>query len=279
MLSWNIHANCGIHTARLDRVITAIAAFDADIVLLQEVYVHGGVHERLRSELAPAGWYFSGNDTSDNKYGNVIASRYPVRARHFETSPEAPWRQLLACATVDLPTGAIEVISAHMPNGAKHGWKKIETFEALASILEQVAAQPWIVGGDFNEPMTVLPDNRVVSFGADEDGEVVGTWRGQPNARWQAAVETILGPTETSVHAWLSRNAGVTAATHMVGRQDRFFDHLLASTHFEIGDAGFEHAWREGSSAMSDHSAAWMSVTLRSLKDAERVANPAVTKE
>lgn len=264
VLSWNLHANCGIRSARLDRVIAAITTFGPDILLLQEVSGRGGVPERIRSQLAVEGWYFSGIEASDKKYGNVIASRYPVRARHYVTSPLAPWPQLLAYATVEVPTGPIEVVSAHMPNGSEHGWKKIETFEALASMLGQVAGRPWILGGDFNEPQTVLSGNRVISFGANKDGEVVGMWRGQPNARWQAAVGRILGPTKSNVHAWLARNESVTAATHVVRGQHRFFDHLLTSEHFEIHDAGFEHAWRQGTDAMSDHSGAWMTASLRS---------------
>lgn len=264
VLSWNIHANCGIRVERLNRVIAAIKKFSADIILLQEVTGRGGVPETIRGQLALPGWHFSGINTSDKKYGNVIASRYPVRARHYETCPVPPWPQLLAYATVDTPAGALEVVSAHMPNGSEHGWKKIETFEALASMLTQVAGRPWIVGGDFNEPQAILPGNRVISFAANEDGDVVGQWRGRPNARWQAAVAKILGPTSTNVHAWLSRNEGLVATTHVVRGEPRFFDHLLASEHFEILDAGFEHAWREATEPLSDHSGAWMAASLKS---------------
>jgi endonuclease/exonuclease/phosphatase family metal-dependent hydrolase len=264
ILSWNIHANCGISNDRLDRVAAAISAFDADIVLLQEVSNRSGIPERLRTQLALPGWYFSGTASSEKAYGNVVASRYPVSARSYQTTPAAPWPELLAYATVATPVGSVEVVSAHMPNGSdkNHGWKKIDTFDALASMLAQVSA-PWIVGGDFNEPRTVFKGNQVISFGADEDGVVEGTWRGQPNSRWQASVARILQPTKTNVHTWLSRNESIPAATHVVRGIDRFFDHLLTSEHFDVLDAGFEHTWRAGADPMSDHSAAWASLSKK----------------
>jgi len=121
----------------------------------------------------------------------------------------------------------------------------------------------WIVGGDFNEPRTVFKGNQVISFGADEDGVVEGTWRGQPNSRWQESVARVLQPTKTNVHAWLSRNEAVPTTTHVVRGIDRFFDHLLTSEHFDILDAGFEHSWRAGDDPMSDHSAAWATLSKK----------------
>jgi hypothetical protein len=89
-----------------------------------------------------------------------------------------------------------------MPNGSSHGWKKIETFEALASIRDQLGT-PWIIGGDFNEPQAIVSGNRVISFVANKKHEVRGTWRGQPASRWQAGVERILASAmRTSAERW-----------------------------------------------------------------------------
>src|SRR5690606_5097443 len=121
------------------------------------------------------------------------------------------------------------------------------------------------VGGDFNEPELVLADGRVASFLADEDGSASGTWLGIPARRWQAAVETLLGPSARLRHVWMSRNPGRRATTHISRGLSRFFDHILVSEHFRVRDAGFEHRWRANKDP-SDHSGAWALVTAKRRK-------------
>jgi endonuclease/exonuclease/phosphatase family metal-dependent hydrolase len=269
VLSWNIRGNTGLSDLRMHRLIDALASEPADIIMLQELSAGGGLPERLRNlflrELKFEGWHFSGRGMRGKKYGNVIASRFPVRVAARRPRPDAPWPQLLARATVKTPIGEIDTISVHMPNGAGNGWKKIDTFEALGSILADEYMTPLIVGGDFNEPEGVGAANAVISAGADGDGIVRGHWRDRrrrrhPNSRWQSAVERILGPTSILEHAWLAKNRGVFETTHVVRGKKCFFDHVLVSRdHFEVTDAGFHHAWRRKRNwtRLSDHSAAW----------------------
>lgn len=253
----------------MHRLVDALASEPADIVLLQEVHARGGVPERLRDlfarELKLGGWHFSGEKARGKRYGNVIASRFPLRPVMRRPRVNVPWPQLIARATIETPIGDIDTISAHMPNGANNGWAKIETFEALGSILAHEYKIPRIVGGDFNEPDGIGPNNEVYSCIADLDRVIRGRWRDRhgrrhPNTRWQSAVDGLLGPMSILRHAWLSRNRGLFETTHVVRGTKRFFDHVLVSRdHFEVIDVGFHHEWRKkrNGTSLSDHSAAW----------------------
>ena len=272
VLSWNLRGISGIPEPRMRRLIEAIASDSSDIILLQEVTAAEGVAERLREHFARRlrcdGWLFSGENARDKLYGNVIASRFPLEPNPRRPKPDAPWPQLLARATIDSSIGQIDAISVHMPNGSGNGWTKVETFEALGSIMADEHRGPLVVGGDFNEPRHVDPDNGIESFGADEDGTVRGHWRDPqgrryPTARWQAAVEGVLGPRSILQQTWLAKNPGVNGTTHVVRGKERFFDHILVSRdRFEVVAAGFHHSWRT-EPGLSDHSATWAVIRKR----------------
>ncbi len=261
----------------MQRLVERLASECADIVLLQEVSSGREVSNRLRELFARRlnldGWFYSGApEATEKRYGNVIASRFPVHSVAQRPTPDAPWPQLLAHAKIDSPLGWIDAVSVHMPNGSGNGWSKIETFEALGALIADSHRARLLVGGDFNEPQSVTADNGVISFGADEDGVVSGHWRDRqgrrhPTARWQIAVEGILGPRSPIQHTWLTGNRGAVETTHVVRGRERFFDHILASRdHFQVVDAGYHHEWRT-KAGLSDHSAAWAVVRSRQLRD------------
>jgi endonuclease/exonuclease/phosphatase family metal-dependent hydrolase len=260
IVSWNIRGNRGASNERLDRIVAALKTANADIALLQEVFVD--LSERLEARLRSlgfVGFYFSGG-TSDMRYGNVVAARFALDPMQLPQR-SAPWPHLLACARVETPGAATVAFSVHIPNGSKYKWRKIETFEALAAAIDP--AVPTIVGGDFNEPDLVFADGRIASFLAEEDGTTTGAWAGHPRSRWQLAVDSVLGPSSKLRHVWLSRWPGDAVVTHVVRGVERFFDHLLASAHFDVVDANYEHSWRE-KGGPSDHSGAWVEVDRRS---------------
>lgn len=256
ILSWNIWCNRGASGDRLERIVARIRTAKPDVVLLQEVFAERGFPERLRAALEGIGlkgFHFSGG-SSDMRYGCVIASRFALRPHARPSRPKPPWPNLIARAKVETPGSPTLVYSAHVPNGSKYKWRKIEALEALAAMID--TKQSTIVGGDFNEPELVLADGRVASFLAEEDGSTSGSWLGIPKRRWQAAVEAFLGPSARLRHAWMSRNPGRSEPTHISRGLDRFFDHILVSEHFDVRGAGFEHGWRANKDP-SDHSGAW----------------------
>ncbi len=265
VLSWNIHAIRGADE-RLTRIVDAIAGQQSDVVLLQEVASRYGLPARLRGALRERGlthFHFGGHGPiAGKRYGNVIAARWPVRPYPRVTA--APFPQLIARAMVDHPGGTVDVLNVHVPNGVGNGWRKIETLEVLADLLERAEDAPRILAGDFNEPQAWPSRAPLISFGQCRRGDTwttegTVTYLGETDSRerWQRAVERVLdNPHHGLRHAYRSYAPDApTPGTHITtAGRERFFDHVLVSRHFEIVGAGFEHGWRIA--GLSDHSGA-----------------------
>ncbi|WP_062381216.1 endonuclease/exonuclease/phosphatase family protein [Demequina pelophila] len=269
--SWNIQAIRGASDERLAAIADALAAHAPDVVALQEVSSRGATFERLSAHLTRAGLpfaHFSGHGAADHirrdrrkRYGNVIASRWPLAP--VARPVEAPWPQLIAAADVEVPGHAVRVVSVHAPNAAGNGWDKVRTLEALHEGLLAVPG-PCIVVGDFNEPRTFVPT--LQSFRALPDGTVTGDWTDRfgetdSRARWQAAVESLLGDDAAVAQArWpgrpATRQAGVEPEpTHVVrGGAARCFDHTLVSPPVRALSVRYDHDVRTGDAPLSDHS-------------------------
>jgi 5-methylcytosine-specific restriction protein A len=122
---WNIHFR---DAAVLDYLAQVAAP---DIVTLQEVTFkqEDAFRERLaRMDLKEV--YYSGRlDALRIRYGNIIASRWPLDAVELRYPPEQlPWPQALAKVSLTVDGRPIVVITAHMLNGSTYGWQKIDTF-------------------------------------------------------------------------------------------------------------------------------------------------------
>ena len=270
-MSWNVNAKSGMSTRRTAQFLQALARMRADVVLLQEVAARGGLWARLEHGLQSIGLPFAAftarRPPAEKCYGTAIASRFPVALDRGRWAPGAPWPHLLLRATVRLPRlGSVEVLGAHMPHGRGNGWRKVETFEALARYLEAASRVPRVLGGDFNEPRSLGDDGRLVSFGQRQVGagwsrEGMWTRLGETfhRARWDQAVVSVLDGPHLR-HAWMDRHGRELVATHHTRTSERSFDHLLVSPHFEVLDAGYEHAWRR--QGLSDHSGVWADLRL-----------------
>ena len=278
LASWNIKGNNGVSPTRRAALITALNAVDADVVVLQEVAWKGGLHEDLMRRLAACGWgsaaYGGVVGSGTKRYGNLIASRYPLEHDESDWAPGVPWRQSLLRVTVDAPSGRCAVVGAHIPNGSGNGWRKIETFEALARALApREGALPVLVAGDFNEPREVSADGTVIPFAMTKrrDGQwsAEGVKRGKcgrtfPRQRWVDGVRAILGqqPRVDLTHA--ARATGGPAAwhvTHEVRGAGRFFDHILVSSHWSVLATGVEGGVLHDGT--SDHALVWAEVQPR----------------
>ena len=113
--TWNIHFR---DAAVLDYLAQVAAP---DVVTLQEVkFKH---KDAFRERLARMGLkqvYYSGRpDAVRMRYGNIIASRWPLDAVELRYPPkQLPWPQALAQVSVTVDGRSIVVITAHMPNGS-----------------------------------------------------------------------------------------------------------------------------------------------------------------
>jgi endonuclease/exonuclease/phosphatase family metal-dependent hydrolase len=278
VLTWNIQSIRGAAAKRLAEIVRSLASKKPDVVVLQEV--GNDVAKALVAKLNDVGLnaFFGGVDGETGKrYANVIASRWSLRPVEPGWA-RAPWPQLLTRATVTIDGQEIDVISAHMPNGSGNGWKKIDTFDALAEALASSAKMPRILGGDFNEPWKFTPDGDLVSFGANRDRDeahwFVGNRTGpktddghppvsRPRTEWNEAVRAVLrwGAPHGLRHVHHTvHGLAAPAVTHVVRGTERFFDHVLVSKDFDVEDSGFFHDWR--TAGPSDHSAAWARLRL-----------------
>lgn len=269
--TWNVQAIGGASDVKLGRVAEALATCRPDVVALQEVSSGGKTFEMLAPLLHDVDLrytHFSGEQASApapparaKRYGNVIASRWPIAPVGWPVA--TTWPQLIASADVTLPEGRVRVVSVHIPNGSGNGWQKVYALEALREGL-LAAADPCIVMGDFNEPRTFTP--ALLSFRARPNGSVDGDWSDQfgdthPRARWQRAVVALLGPDEERGSGdWpgqlaTRQCATEPEATHLVqAREPRYFDHILTTAPITVTGVAYDHSVRLGSDPISDHS-------------------------
>jgi endonuclease/exonuclease/phosphatase family metal-dependent hydrolase len=160
------------------------------------------------------------------------------------------------------------VVTVHVPNGTKYGWKKIDTFEALKRLVLGLKTQPLVVSGDFNEPYwCTLQDGHIVTWGQDYwDGDrwlAVGTYTDKSGVtdsceRWDAAVRWFFeNPDESGLRIafWEDTGHGAMEISHLSrgAEPERWFDHVFVSGHFRVETCKYLHSLRED--GFSDHSA------------------------
>lgn len=251
---------------------------EPDVVTLQEVPSKRASHvsEALNGCGLGRLWHSHeppcGHREAQKPYHCVIASRWPLTAAPGDDAwrSTAPFPELLGRVMVKAPAGDIDVLTVHIPSGAKHGWRKIDTFETLARALRRGGDSPRILTGDFNEPKLVLSSGEIVTFGddLDEDGAVLISRRrkeGRPVSDWFSGVRSVLaGRDRHGLRDAYRDRHGFTVATpvtHRVRNLPRCFDHTFVSRHFSVIDCGYHHEWRRRK--LSDHSAMWAELRLR----------------
>jgi endonuclease/exonuclease/phosphatase family metal-dependent hydrolase len=264
--SWNIQAIRGTRPARLHSIVTAVANHRPDVVTLQEVSARPDVPDQLCREFAEIGlayFVFSGRDHApteeprEKRYGNVIASRWPIT--NVDWPERMRWPQLIAAADVRALSGLVRLVTAHIPNGQANGWDKVFAFEALLVGL-QGSRGPTILTGDFNEPRQFTP---FTSFGARRSGTLTGTFTDlfditDERIRWQRAVEGVLSP-NTAATAWggthvVTQLGADFEPTHLARGHPKMFDHILTSPQLRATVVTFDHTVRESKPRLSDHS-------------------------
>ena len=264
--TWNVHFR---DAAVLDYLAQVAVP---DVVTLQEVTFKQ--EDAFRERLARMGLkevYYSGRlDAERIRYGNIIASRWPLDAVELRYPPkQLPWPQALAQVSVTVDGRSIVVITAHMPNGATYGWQKIDTFLVLKDLVRRAKGRPCIVTGDFNEPQLEMQDGHVVTWGQEPDGRggfaVEAGWT-DPSGRtgtgreWDAAVRWIFEKSGLRHAYWEAHGHGTMDVSHVCRGQKRWFDHMFVSDEFHVEKCDYLHQLRgEG---CSDHSALCASLTF-----------------
>jgi endonuclease/exonuclease/phosphatase family metal-dependent hydrolase len=246
-----------------------------DILTLQEVTVEqaDAFRERLR-EMGLLYVLYSGRAArTEKRYGNLIASRWPVESVDAGSLKAAfPWPQLVAYAVIKMAGCPVHVITAHVPNGAGNGWAKIDTFRALAKIVRGAKGSPCILTGDFNEPQFAIEGNRIVTFGQEPtpNGKYRcwNQWsfkgRSGTGEEWDSAVRWFFEDREDHGlrHAfWEAAGPGTMAPSHISRGNPRWFDHIFISGGFQVESCDYLHDVRL--KGFSDHSALLAQVAYR----------------
>ena len=275
ILSWNVnHWN---QETDLPAKTKAIGSVKPDIVTLQEVrsdLANAWAEQLAESELVHA--YWSGKAIATEPYYQcLIASRWRVTPVDDRWRFCAPYPELLGRATVSVSEKEeVDVFTAHIPNGKRNGWKKIDTFHVLSAELLQANDSPRILTGDFNEPKLFQESGKIVTFSEELHGDCgrsKETWPDdcgddRPRVEWTNGVLSVLGG--VSHHglrdAYRDRH-GIqkdTLVTFCKGANKKCFDHTFVSRHFEVLDCGYYHKWRH-QLKLSDHSPMWGKLRLR----------------
>jgi len=260
--TWNVNFR------RAD-VLSALANLQQplDILTLQEVSVsyEQDFQERLDKMGLPYGVYTGRANAPEKRYGNIIASRWPVELVLGSNSTRVfHWPQLVAHATIKVGGRPAHVFTAHIPNGAGNGWAKIDTLRALAKLVSGTKGNPCILTGDFNEPQYALQDGRIVTFGQDQsaDGKY-RCWkqwgfngRSGTGKEWDAAVRWFFENRDEHGlrHAyWEEAGHEPIEPTHISRGNPRWFDHIFVSEEFAVESCAYLHEVRL--QGFSDHSA------------------------
>lgn len=163
---------------RLKRLPEALAALDADVIVLQELFDVRG-RRRLLRELCPP--YLTTPDAletrrilglvpADTNGGLLILSRFPIKHSRFVPHSLGPGtkvderlgRKGALIAQLDTPVGELTVFAVHLYAGTKPKDTRIRTAQ-LAPLLEalnaEAAANPVLLAGDINtSPTAGYPD-------------------------------------------------------------------------------------------------------------------------
>jgi endonuclease/exonuclease/phosphatase family metal-dependent hydrolase len=236
-----------------------------DVVTLQEVRFKQ--KDAFRERLAGMGLkevYYSGRpDVVTMRYGNIIASRWPLDAVELRYPPkQLPWPQALAQVSVTVDGRSIVVITAHIPNGSTYGWQKIDTFVVLNDLVRRAKDKPCIVTGDFNEPQFENQDGHVVTWGQKPDGRggfsLWPAWedssgRTGTGREWDAAVRWVFEKSGLRHAYWEAHGDGTKDVSHVSGGRNCWIDHMFVSDEFQVEKCDYFHQLR--GRGFSDHSA------------------------
>jgi endonuclease/exonuclease/phosphatase family metal-dependent hydrolase len=170
VVSYNIHRAIGVDRRfRPDRVVKILKAYDADVVMLQEVDegVPRSRELNLGRELALAlgyAHYAIGHNVTLRKgrYGNATLSRHPIlRERNIDLTVGLRKRRGCqhTCILVKGPGGRerrLDVFNLHLGLSARERAQQVEILARSREIAALPPSEPCVVAGDFNDWRSLL---------------------------------------------------------------------------------------------------------------------------
>ena len=156
IVTYNIHKAQGMDgKVSIKRIADVLAAVNADIVALQEVFglcdAHEGQVERLADHLGLQPAFGCTRHHEGRPYGNAILTRFPI-TRYHEMDISLAKRERRGCIRADLetPKGALHVFNIHMGTSYFERRHQVRAFISSKELLENLSG-PRVLVGDFNE--------------------------------------------------------------------------------------------------------------------------------
>lgn len=264
---------------RLKRLPTALAALDADVIVLQELFDVRARHRVLRELCPPYAATPDATDTrrilglvpADTTGGLLVLSRLPILDSRFVPHSLGPGtkvderlgRKGAMIVHLETPLGRVTVFAVHLYAGTKPEHTRIRSAQ-LAALLETLDAEaghgPVVLAGDINTSPTVSypeppgPGNPFApEYAALEEAGFVDTM--PPN------------PTPVSRSAtWVPSRNRYAALPYQETKTDERYDYLLVRP-------GSAHRWEvRAARAVLDGAEAHLSDHVGVLVDLDLVA-------
>ena len=200
VLSLNLHGGrTKAGRLELDRVATELRAWNADLVLLQEVDRgrdrSGGVDQaqRLARGLGFDAVYGPTRRFRSGSTGNAILSRWPVAdvARGALPRTRGAYRRGLVRATVDIRGQEVDVFATHLDH-VSPGLRRAQARAVAAAVRR--SPRPVVLGGDLNAEPGMPATEAVQRSGLVDGWSVVGRDDGLtvPAARPRRRIDYVL---------------------------------------------------------------------------------------
>jgi exonuclease III len=252
LISWNVAGRL----KRLDEQVRFLKRRQPDLVALQEVIA--STAEPLRKGLIDAGLQHvviaePPGRSGPQKYGELIASRWPIR--RLPPQRTVKWPERVLSVIVESSIGLIEVHTTHIPPGVSNDWIKIETLEGIYKRLAKRSVHPRILCGDFNAPQFEEPDGHIITWGQRilKSGEVVLR---DPHGRWDRGERNVLeGLAKYDLQDAFRAVNGYKVqqfSWYWNNRIGRRFDHIFAAKSLNLIKCRYLHDARKN--GLSDHS-------------------------
>lgn len=166
--TYNIHRGRGLDgRTKLDRVVSVLAAIDADVVALQEVIGASPLKPGQAAELGAAlgmGWVMAPTrHLRTALFGNVILSRYPVKQHvQYDVTWKTCEHRGVQRVDVSLEEDTLHVYNVHLGTAVLE--RRYQAPRLASFVHDHRVTGPKIILGDFNEWMRGLATRTLSSL-------------------------------------------------------------------------------------------------------------------
>jgi len=162
VLTWNLWWRFGPWEQRMPAIAATLAAIDADVIALQEVWQEGSRNQaaELAEGLGFHHVYASRLDLDGVQFGNAVLARWPITGHEHVALPapaDAEEMRLVLRADIDGPRGPLQVYSTHLNWRFDQSHIRQQQVATIATFVRDAPMRtfPPVVCGDFN----AVPDS------------------------------------------------------------------------------------------------------------------------